>query len=99
MSNNRNTNNKLNPNVEVVLPAGGSNPTVTSGTVSTGGTGNSKQDLKNQISTLKAQQKETAKNIKAAQKELSKLSKTSKPAKKEIQIVKKKNSKKSNGKK
>ena len=94
MSNNRNT--KLNPNVEVVLPAGGSNPTVTSGTVSTG---NTKQDLKNQISTLKAQQKETAKNIKAAQKELSKLSKTSKPAKKEIQIVKKKNSKKSNGKK
>jgi len=94
LSNNRN--NKLNPNVEIVLPAGGSNPTVTSGTVSTG---NTKQDLKNQISTLKAQQKETAKNIKAAQKELSKLSKTSKPAKKEIQIVKKKNSKKSNGKK
>ena len=94
---NRNTNNKLNPNVEVVLPAGGSNPTVTSGTVSTGGTGNSKQDLKNQISTLKAQQKETAKNIKSAQKELSKLSKPTK--KKEVQIVKKKNSKRSNGKK
>ena len=92
---NRNTNNKLNPNVEVVLPAGGSNPTVTSGTVSTG---NTKQDLKNQISTLKTQQKETAKNIKAAQKELSKLSKP--VAKKDIQIVKKKNSKnKPNGKK
>ena len=91
---NRNT-NKLNPNVEVVLPAGGSNPTVTSGTVSTGG--NQKQDLKNQIATLKAQQKETAKNIKSAQKELSKLSKPTK--KKDVQIVKKKNSKRSNGKK
>ena len=93
MSNNRNT--KLNPNVEVVLPAGGSNPTVPSGTVNTG---NTKQDLKNQISTLKAQQKETAKNIKAAQKELSKLSKPAVKKQQDIQIVKKKNSKK-NGKK
>lgn len=95
---NRNTNNKLNPNVEVVLPAGGSNPTVTSGTVST--SGNQKQDLKNQLATLKAQQKETAKNIKAAQKELSKLSKPAVVKKKqEVQIVKKKNPKKLNGKK
>jgi uncharacterized protein involved in exopolysaccharide biosynthesis len=92
-----NRNNKQqDPNVEVVLPAGGSNPTVTSGTVSTG-TGNTKQDLKNQISTLKAQQKETAKNIKAAEKQLKALSKPKK--KEDIQIVKKKNSKKSNGKK
>ena len=93
---NRNT-NKLNPNVEVVLPAGGSNPTVTSGTIST--SGNQKQDLKNQIATLKAQQKETAKNIKAAEKQLKGLSKPTASKKQEVQIVKKKNSKKSNGKK
>ena len=95
MSNNRN--NKLNPNVEIVLPAGGSNPTITSGTVSTV---NSKQDLKNQIITLKAQQKETAKTIKATEKQLKALSKPIKTKQQGVQIVKKKNSKnKPNGKK
>ena len=76
-------------NIEVVLPAGGSqdqqpaqDPKVY------------KQNLKNRITTLKTQQKDTQGTIKALERELNKLSSSSSKktavGKKEVKIVKKK---------
>ena len=84
-----------NNNVKTVLPATGSGSPA-----NTVDQKSYKQELKNRIITLKAQQKELTKNLSAAQKELTKVSavKVNKAPKtvfkkKSLQIVKKKNSK------
>ena len=84
-----------NNNVKTVLPATGSgSPANTAQDQKS-----YKQELKNRINTLKLLQKDTQKNLSAAQKELTKLSTQKAPKtafktqKKELNIVKKKNSK------
>lgn len=80
--------NKKNNNVEVVLPAGGSQDQGQQPTDPK----TYKAHLKSRLITLKGQQKEVQNNIKATQKELNKISKpktTSNKTTNDVKIVKK----------
>lgn len=83
---------KNNKNVEVVLPAGNTNPPSTDPKVQ-------KQELKVRINELKQQQKVISGTLKAVEKEFNKLSGVKKASKKQELKIVKKGRNKLNGKK